>query len=264
MNFYPLIFPAPKCSYNTDFEDLIFIPGDIDHQIPAIFIKGPNNCKHIMLYFHANAEDIGICHTLLKLISEALEINSLLIEYPTYGIYNSKSISEQQVYKDSEYCLDFVLKILKFKPENVIITGRSIGSGPAVYLASKNKLCPLILISPFKSVQEVASNFVGNFLSFIIKNIFLNGQIIKESENPMLILHGEHDEIIPYYHGKYLYNNSKSINKMIIKSEHMTHNNFNIINDIVNPIIYFLNKLDSNCETDIHLPKLEYLEYFKK
>jgi len=40
-----------------------------------------------MIYFHANAEDIGSCYEMFDRIRSTLQINILIPEYPGYGIY---------------------------------------------------------------------------------------------------------------------------------------------------------------------------------
>ena len=42
----------------------------------------------VILYFHANAEDIVLSHELLDFIRALLKVNVIAIEYPGYGIYN--------------------------------------------------------------------------------------------------------------------------------------------------------------------------------
>jgi len=52
------------------------------------------------------------------------------------------------------YILKIILKIyIGIKPKNIIIMGRSIGTGPATYLASKREVGLLVLISPFSSIK---------------------------------------------------------------------------------------------------------------
>ena len=90
----------------------------------------------------------------------------MIQEYPTYGVYKDQNLTEKQIYQDSLNMYDFAVNVLKFDPKNIIIFGRSIGSGPAVYLASKVDAHCLILFSPFLSVKDVARDKVGVFSLF--------------------------------------------------------------------------------------------------
>ena len=50
---------------------------------------------------------------------------------------------------------------LKFDPSHILVCGRSIGSGPATFLAANNKVCSLILISAFTSIRAVVKYNAG-------------------------------------------------------------------------------------------------------
>ena len=62
---------------------------------------------------------------------------------------------------------DFLTHKLEIEPNHIYVFGRSIGSAPSSYLASKREFAGLILMSPFTSIQKVAKNLVG-VLSFIV------------------------------------------------------------------------------------------------
>lgn len=64
---------------------------------------------------------------------------------------NSENILEEAL-----YVYDYIHEILGIKEENIIVLGRSIGSGPAIHVASKRSTGALILISPFKSIRNIA------------------------------------------------------------------------------------------------------------
>ena len=46
----------------------------------------PGSSK-ILIYFHANAEDIVLSHELLDYLRVLLKVNVLAVEYPGYGLY---------------------------------------------------------------------------------------------------------------------------------------------------------------------------------
>lgn len=57
---------------------------------------------------------------------------------------------------------------MKIPPNNIIIIGRSIGSGPATYLASKKKIACLALISPFTSIRDLIKDKVGRIIQYLV------------------------------------------------------------------------------------------------
>jgi len=126
--------------------------------------------ENVLIYFHANAEDLGLSYDFLLYLQENLNINVLGIEYPGYGVYEG-SPSEKAIFEDSEQVIRFVTKQLKFSMKNIYLLGRSMGTGPVCHLASKyQNLAGVILVSPFLSIRSVAKRLVGNLLSFLVKD----------------------------------------------------------------------------------------------
>jgi len=91
----------------------------------------------------------------------------LLIEYPGYSIYRDDKNADK-ILDDSLLVFDFLTEVLKVESDNIYIFGRSLGSGPSLYLASRRKIGGLILMSPFTSIQGVAESIVGIVLKFLI------------------------------------------------------------------------------------------------
>jgi esterase/lipase len=91
--------------------------------------------------------------------------------------------------------------------EDIVIMGRSMGTGPACYLASKYNPRAVILLSPYTSLRRAAAHFVGNlhldiyyigsFISKLVIDRFENIEIIKNVVCPILVIHGLKDEMIP-------------------------------------------------------------------
>lgn len=172
-----------------------------------------------MIFFHGNAEDLGISYEMLDHLRQSLKLNILAVEYPGYGIYNSQTLgsttssltssfvpSEPKILSDAESVLNFALTFTSLT--NIILLGRSLGTGPATYLASKyssrtspssqqQMIAALILMSPFTSMRSVATDKVGSLMSLIVPECFNNLERIKDVYCPTFILHGQKDSLIP-------------------------------------------------------------------
>lgn len=57
---------------------------------------------------------------------------------------------------DAVYVYDYLNKVIGIEEKNIIIFGRSIGSGPATHVASLRNPCSLLLMSSFKSIRDIA------------------------------------------------------------------------------------------------------------
>ena len=176
-----IIQKIPSISFSFDNKFQKEEPLDKINHIPCLFIKysntltNPNNkskaknnlpslstSDKILIYFHANYEDLGYTYNICSSISRHLKINVLSVEYPNYGIYKSNiECSSEAILEDAEDIYKFLVDIKNIEESKIIIQGRCIGSGPATYLASKYKPISLVLISPFKSIKEAVKSIFG-------------------------------------------------------------------------------------------------------
>ena len=62
----------------------------ISHFIPTLYMPFHMGSSKLLIYFHANAEDIVLSHDLLDYMRVLLRVNIIAVEYPGYGIYTSK------------------------------------------------------------------------------------------------------------------------------------------------------------------------------
>jgi uncharacterized protein len=89
---------------------------------------------------------------------------------------------------------------------DIIILGNSLGSGVGVHTAMEREAKALILTSPYSSVADVAA---GRYpilpVRQLIRHPFPSTEWIKSVTEPILILHGKRDIIVPFQYGKRLY-----------------------------------------------------------
>ena len=89
-----------------------------------------------MVYWHGNAEDIGCTEDFLLPIRDTFNFHILAIEYPGYGMYDGIP-SGSKIREDCDTVYGFLTRSLNIREENIMLFGRSLGSGPAIYTASK-------------------------------------------------------------------------------------------------------------------------------
>jgi fermentation-respiration switch protein FrsA (DUF1100 family) len=159
------------------------------------------------------------------------------VEFPGYGIYQG-SPSEKNIYEDALAVYDFFK--MKFKPHNIMVCGRSIGAGPAIFLAGRRQVSCLISISAFTSLKEVVSDRVG-FFSFLLKEQFLNSSLIDQVICPTLFIHGKNDTMVPSSHSEELFKECRA-KKAIVVHEEMTHDFYLYKLHVVSPAKKFFEK----------------------
>ncbi len=210
--------------------------------IPCLYVPCPKPSSKILLYFHGNAEDACAATDWLCCIAKYLSVHVLAMEYRGYGVYPGEP-SAQTVLDDAETVYRYVLGALHIQASNVLLFGRSIGSGPACYLASKHRPSLLVLMSAFTSLRAVAKRYVGPLLQYLVAERFNNKKWIGQANCPVFILHGKQDDVVPVEHSVELSKEVKGNCKLRL-SESMDHNTMDFCEDFLKPLKnYYQNEL---------------------
>lgn len=78
-----------------------------DH-IPCLYIPYDAGSDKLILYFHANAEDLGLAHAKMAEIAEELQMHLLAVEYPGYGLYKNLKSEENTIKEDAIAIYDYL------------------------------------------------------------------------------------------------------------------------------------------------------------
>lgn len=197
-----------------------------------------------MLYFHGNAEDIGLAFDLLYLFGQRMEMHVMAIEYPGYGLYKTSKPNEDQIKLDAEIIYDYLTKCIGIRESDIILFGRSMGSGPTSYLSSVKQPFALLLMSPFTSIKEASKSLLSwaSFLSIIVYEKFRNIDYIKKAKCPVFFLHGQQDTLIPHSHSQDLHAVCP-MESYLHLPEKMDHNEFQLDEDLIEPFKEFILRL---------------------
>ncbi len=188
--------------------------------ITAVHLINPK-AKYTILYSHGNGETIGdIYPDLLALQKTGFSL--FAYDYRGYGLSSGKP-SEPNSYQDVEAAYTYLVNQLKVPADRIIIFGRSVGSGPATYLASRQPSAGLILESAFISTFRMIIPFP--ILPF---DKFPNQARLPQVHVPILIIHGTQDQVIPFSHGQALYKTANSP-KTFLAIDGADHNDVNTV-----------------------------------
>ena len=151
--------------------------------------------RGLIFYMHGNAGNLagwgGVSRDLLP-----FGYDVFIYDYRGYGKSGGKISSEEQIYHDAEILLESLKK--NYKEEQIILYGRSIGSGVASYLATKHKVKALILETPYYNLTWLAKHYYPFIPTFFLKYKFANNEYLKNVTSPIFLIHGTDDEVIPY------------------------------------------------------------------
>jgi fermentation-respiration switch protein FrsA (DUF1100 family) len=209
--FFPGKLPPDfKFTARDDCQEL-FLPTRDGERINALFF--PNRGNSVILYFHGNAGDLGGWQFVAQdFLSTGC--NFLIIDYRGYGKSSGK-ISENGLYLDADAAYDYLIQ-KGFAPEDILIYGRSIGSGVAVDLASRKTCKGLILEAPYSSMGKLATEkFPFFFPSLYLQYKFDNLGKINRIKSPVIFLHGLQDNLIPPSHSRRLFETFNGKKKLI-------------------------------------------------
>lgn len=211
--------PGFKFTASRNCQEL-FLPATDGERINALFF--PNRGNSVILYFHGNAGNLGGWQFVGQdFLSTGYDF--MIIDYRGYGKSSGK-LSENGFYLDADAAYDYLIK-KGFAPENILIYGRSIGSGVAVDLASRKPCQGLILESPYSSMEELATEkFPFFFPSLYLQYKFDNFGKINRVKSPVIFLHGLEDGLIPASHSRRLFESFKG-KKKLIEVPGGSHNN---------------------------------------
>jgi hypothetical protein len=123
----------------------------------------------------------------------------LAYDYPGYGLSAGKP-TEKSVYASAEAAYRFLTERRNIAPSDIIVLGRSIGSGPACYLAEKYPVGGLVVEAGFTSAPRVLTRI--RILPF---DPFPNIRRVPNIACPKLFIHGTADDVVPFSHGKALF-----------------------------------------------------------
>jgi len=158
----------------------------------------------ILIYFHGNAEDLSGAASIMTKLSNSLKCHVIGLEYPGYGVWWLEKKSHTVIIERAKRLFEFLTHDFGFKEKNIIVFGRSLGSGPATQVAAHYKPALLVLLSAYTSIKNVAKD-IWWWAKCFIKERFNSLSHIKNVDCPFLLVHGDRDDVIRSWHSQELY-----------------------------------------------------------
>lgn len=185
---YRFQFPEP-------FEEHYFATPDGQRLNGLFFPASGISGRGVVLYFHGNRDNLqrwGAMHRDFT----ALGYDFFAPDYRGYGKSTGEP-EEKTLYADALLIYKWLRK--KYAPEEIVLYGRSLGSGMACYLAAQVPVKMLILETPFDNIRGVlTSHLRKNDLPFEPAFEFPNHSFLEKTTAPVLIIHGTRDRVVPY------------------------------------------------------------------
>jgi pimeloyl-ACP methyl ester carboxylesterase len=162
--------------------------------VPGAVLKvseRPLEGRKALIYFGGNAEDVS---TSLPLLAQAFPHRALYL--PHYRGYagSTGSPTEKDLVADALLLVDRVAAV----HPDIVLVGRSLGSGVAVQVASQRKVERLVLVTPYESIAGIAADQFRAFpVRWLLKDNYESGRYAPQVRAPTLIVAAARDEVIP-------------------------------------------------------------------
>lgn len=211
--FYPRIenflvfFPERRFdvtpeAFSLAYKDVYFMSED-GKKVHGWFFPG-DKAHPVLLHFHGNAGNIS--HR-LDLINRLLQrsVQVFIIDYRGFGKSQGRP-SEKGVYLDGLAAYGHLVKEEGIPPENIVLHGHSLGAAVAVEVSLRRKVGSVILESPFTSTRDMAKSMpLFSIFSPLLPANYNNLKKVVRLSVPVLVIHGDQDEIVPFSMGERLF-----------------------------------------------------------
>lgn len=167
-----------------------------------------------VLLLHGNAGNIS--HRVdYALMFRRLGYSTLLLDYRGYG-KSTGSPTEQGTYLDAESAWRWLTITRRVPERDIVVFGESLGGGVASWLAARHPVRALILASTFTSAVNLGAELYP-FLPVRLVSRFRYDTLarLRDVRAPVLVAHSRGDEIIPFSHGRRLFETASEPKAML-------------------------------------------------
>jgi uncharacterized protein len=185
-----------------DYRDLAFETDD-GERLHGWWIGARTDLLGHLLLCHGNAGNVGdrVLHAEL-LTAAGFDVQ--LFDYRGYGRSSGRP-SEEGTYRDARAALACLLEQPGVDPARVYYLGESLGGAIALDLALERPPAGLVLLSAFTGVREVGRVHYPFVPAALIPDAYPALRRIRRLHAPLLVLHGDGDDIVPLAQGRTLF-----------------------------------------------------------
>lgn len=221
------ILQAPSYHGISSMEEITIKTHD-NVNITCWYHAPPDENSPLLVYFHGNAFHIGDEWRVNKYKSFIdKNMGVAVISYRGYG-KSEGTPTEKGIYIDADSTIAYLINQKKYKEQQLILYGESLGTGVSIEMALKyRKIKNLILEAPYTSIEQKGiERYPWLPVRILIKDRFDSISKIKKIKTPTLVIHGKQDRTIPVLHGKRILDELGSQKKKGLFPEENDHTNF--------------------------------------
>lgn len=207
---FALYFPERSLSATPRTEGLayedVWFPASDGVRLHGWLVPAPG-ARVTLVWFHGNAGNIGDRVHNIGFLHRVVGVNVFIFDYRGYGQSqgNRSDLSEEATYRDGRGALAHVSSRPDASRTRLVYFGRSLGAAVAVELARARPPAGLILETAFTTLKDVARVHYPFVPLWFLRTKYESLHKIPEVRVPLLILHGDRDEVVPLEQAKRLY-----------------------------------------------------------
>lgn len=171
-----------------------------------------------VIYFHGNGGNLSYYDWLgSELAGRGFDV--LVFDYRGYGRSEGASADERGLYADADAAYDFVTKARGREARRVVLYGQSLGTAAAADVAARRECGALVLESGLSSAADMAGEimpWLPRFVRRLTKNKLDTASKLARVGCPVLVAHGDRDEIIPVAQGRKLFEAAPAQKRLLI------------------------------------------------
>lgn len=189
-----------RFAFKFPFEER-FIRAADGSELHALYVPAPD-ARRVVLYFHGNTGSLRRWGKLAPRFTR-LGLSVLMPDHRGYGKSRGK-LSEVALHDDALRWYDHLREA--WPEKEIVVYGRSLGSGLATPVAAQRLPCSLVLETPFANLFDVARYYLPILpYGMLLKYRFRNDLFIRRVKCPVYIFHGKRDTMVPYASALALY-----------------------------------------------------------
>jgi len=204
-----VFYPTHDLEVTPDQAGLVFedcrIPVDTGAFVHAWYFPiESDSLSPVVLFCHGNGGNMSHRLETAQFLHE-FGVAVLMFDYRGYGKSDGRP-SENNLYRDADVCYDWLQAEKRFKPDRIVLFGRSLGGAVAIDITARKPCRGLIVESSFTSIAAMGKRMFPILpVGLLLKYRFDSIEKIARVTCPKLLTHSPDDEVIPYEMGRALY-----------------------------------------------------------
>jgi uncharacterized protein len=207
--FFPFSTPVPEAALH-EFRDvpccIVVVRRPDGRQLAAYDVTPPGAAPDgpVVLFLHGNAGNIATRARLAAWFAATTRCRVLMASYSGYG-GNAGAPSEETLCEDGLAAYDHLVA-QGVDARRIVVFGESIGSTPALFVATSRKVAGVVVQSGPSSLSSMALRVYPwlPLASLLVVGKFPNAERVARVEAPVLIVHGRRDTVVPFAEGERL------------------------------------------------------------